>query len=58
MRISFSFQQCTILVNNSNFFKAYLDNINVQVNWNGYVVADPDIPGKITVPARSSHNVC
>lgn len=44
----------TILVNNSNFFEASLDHINIQVNWNGYVVANPDILGKIKVPARSS----
>lgn len=46
----------TVLVNNSNFFEASLDHISIQVNWNGYVVADPDIPKKITVPARSSQN--
>lgn len=46
----------TVLVNNSNFFEASLDHISIQVNWNEYVVANPDIPKKITVPARSSQN--
>ena len=51
-------QQCTTLIKNNNFFEAHLDNITVQVNWDNYVVADPDIPGIIKVPARSSLNVC
>lgn len=47
---------CTTLIKNNNFFEAHLDSITVQVNWNNYVVADPDIPGVIRVPARSSVN--
>ncbi|KAJ7391859.1 hypothetical protein OS493_016149 [Desmophyllum pertusum] len=46
----------TVLVNNSNFFEAHLDDITIQVNWNDYVVADTDIKGSIRVPARSSVN--
>ncbi|XP_020616384.1 transmembrane protein 106B-like [Orbicella faveolata] len=49
---------CTTLIKNDNFFEAHLDNMTVQVNWNNYVVADPDMPGTIKVPARSSLNVC
>ncbi|XP_078356242.1 transmembrane protein 106B-like, partial [Oculina patagonica] len=47
---------CTTLIKNSNFFEARLDGISIQVNWNSYVVADPDIPGTIKIPARSSRN--
>ena len=50
--------QSTISIHNSNFFEAHLDNFNIEVNWEDYVVANPDIPGSVRVKPRSTLNVC
>ena len=51
-------KQTTITIKNSNFFEAVLDGFSIEVNWEDYVVANPDIKETIKVSARSSHNVC
>ena len=35
-----------------------MDNFNIEVNWEDYVVANPDIPGGVRVKPRSTLNVC
>ena len=50
--------QSTISIHNSNFFEAQLNNFNIEVNWEDYVVANPDFPGDVKVKPRSTHNVC
>ena len=35
-----------------------MDNFNIEVNWEDYVVANPDIPGSVRVKPRSTLNVC
>ena len=55
---SFCYFQSTISIHNSNFFEAHLDHFNIEVNWEDYVVANPDIPGGVRVKPRSTLNVC
>ena len=56
--IFYHFEQSTISIKNSNFFEAYLDNITIEVNWEDFVVANPDVRQTVKVPSRSSLNVC
>lgn len=46
----------TISINNSNFFEAVIDGFSIEVNWESYVVANPDFDDKVKVPARSVVN--